>query len=122
MPSNPYAPIPESEILHLRGKLREIKLLPRSIPMIAAEINTHMLEALMKKSGKVPAWVHYSRPYVSAMREISGGIQSRYYLDSAYEIVLRCLCALQSWRGEDARRIKAELQALLDSCPEDKRL
>lgn len=122
MSSNPYAPIPESEILHLRGKLREIKSLPRSIPMIAAEINTHMFEALMKKPGKVPAWVHYARPYVSAMREISGGIESRYFLESAYEIVLRCMCNLQSWRGDDARRIKAELQSLLDSCPESKRL
>lgn len=119
---NPYTPIPESEILHLRGKLREIKLLPRSIPMIAAEINTHMLTALMKRPGHTPAWVAFARPYVSAMREISGGIQSRYYLDSAYEIVLRCLCNLQSWRGEDAKRIKAELQSLLDSCPDDKRL
>lgn len=119
---NPYTPIPESEVLHLRGKLKEIKLLPRSIPAIAAEINTHMLTALMKKPGHTPAWVSYSRPYVSAMREISGGIQSRYFHDSAYEIVLRCLCNLQSWRGEDARRIKAELQALLNSCPKDKRL
>lgn len=120
--ASPYDPIPMEEILHLRGKLREIKLLPRSIPMIAAEINTHMLETLMKRPGKTPAWVSLARPYVSAMREISGGIESRYYLDSAYEIVLRCMCYLQSWRGNDARRIKAELQSLLDSCPESKRV
>jgi hypothetical protein len=120
--TSPYDPIPMTEVLHLRGKLREIKLLPRSIPMIATEINTHMLEALMKRPGKTPTWVSYARPYVSAMREISGGIESRYYADSAYEIVLRCMCNLQSWRGEDARRIKAELQSLLDSCPVHKRL
>ena len=119
------SPIGESikacdEYLKLQGHLKEIPL-PRSLRMIAAEINTHMMAALMKKPGKVPSWVAYARPYVSAMRELNH-ITDRYYLDSGYEIVLRAMCNLQHWRGEDARRIKVELQGILDSCPADKHL
>jgi hypothetical protein len=36
-----------------------------------------------------------------------------YYYDSASEIVARFLSNATSWRGEDARRIKAELNAML---------
>lgn len=111
----------KEEVLHLQGKLREIPLPLRSIPMIAAEINTHAYQALLKHPPKIPAWVHYSKPYVSAMRHCET-ITSRYGLDSAYEIVLRCLCNLQSWRGEDARRIKKELQHHLNLCPSTSRL
>lgn len=100
--------------------LKEIPT-PRSLREIATEINAHMLTALMKPPGKVPSWVAYARPYVSAMRELTH-ITDRYYLESGYEIVLRAKCNLQSWRGRDARRIKAELQAILDSCPADKHL
>jgi hypothetical protein len=55
------------------------------------------------------------------MRELNT-IEERYYLDSAYEIVLRARCNLANWRGVDAKRIKAELDAILKSCPEDKHL
>lgn len=109
-----------NEFLKLQGHLKEVPT-PRTLRMIAAEINTHIMVALVKKPGKVPAWVAYARPYVSAMRELTD-ITDRYYLDSGYEIVLRAMCNLQSWRGDDARRIKAELQAHLDRCPVDKHL
>lgn len=108
----------QSQAQTLRQHLQSIPS-PRPLHIIAAEINTHYADALRK--GKVPAWVAWSKPYQQAMRELDS-IDQRYYFDSAYEIVLRCLCNLQSWRGADAKRIKAELQMHLDACPEDKHL
>lgn len=51
-------------------------------------------------------------PYLNAMYELSS-ITDRYYLDSAEDIVLRFLSNAGSWKGETARRIKAELRELL---------
>jgi hypothetical protein len=40
-------------------------------------------------------------------------VNDKYGLDYAEDIVLRFLSNAQTWRGEHARRIKAELKALL---------
>lgn len=51
-------------------------------------------------------------PYIDALAssEIDSGM---YYCDSAQDIVLRFLCNANTWRGDDARRIKAELKECL---------
>ena len=59
-----------------------------------------------------PAVNYAARPYLDAMRELNA-ITDNYYLDTARSIVAYFLGNAQSWRGEDARRIKAELKALL---------
>ena len=51
-------------------------------------------------------------PYLSAMRELES-IDDRYVHDSGREIVLRFLANAMSWRGEHARRIKAELKQIV---------
>jgi hypothetical protein len=51
-------------------------------------------------------------PYLRAMFYLND-ISDRYYYDSAETIVLHFLVNATTWRGEDARRIKAELRALL---------
>lgn len=57
--------------------------------------------------------VHYSaRPYLDAMATLET-MADHYGWDSATEIVLRFLGNAQTWRGADARRIKAELRAML---------
>lgn len=93
----------------------------RNLATIAIEINAIYFQTLAKTPGKVPAWVTYTSPYRKAMRELDT-ITDRYGLDSAYEIVLRFLANATSWRGPDARRIKAELNEILASCPDDKHL
>jgi len=40
-------------------------------------------------------------------------LSERYYEDSAESIVMYALANLTSWRGDTARRIKAELNAML---------
>jgi hypothetical protein len=52
-------------------------------------------------------------PYLDAFRYLGTTIHGRYGYDTAEGIVLRFLGNARSWRGEDARRIKAELRAIL---------
>ena len=51
-------------------------------------------------------------PYLDALCEMDT-IQDRYGCDSAVSIVRYFLVNASTWRGADARRIKAELKALL---------
>lgn len=57
--------------------------------------------------------VYYAaKPYVEAL----GGLRnfdSRYYEDTAEDIVIRLLGNLSTWRGETATKVKAELRAAL---------
>lgn len=72
----------------------------RPIHVIAAEI-----ESDWKK-------VNYAaRPYLDAMHCLSS-IDSNYGFDSAKSVVLYFLSNANSWRGETARRIKAELKGM----------
>ena len=72
----------------------------RPVHVIAAEISK--------------AWtnVHYSaKPYLNEMRWM-GTIEDKVMFDSGKDIVLRFLGNANTWRGDDARRIKAELKAM----------
>lgn len=50
-------------------------------------------------------------PYIEAMASLDS-IDSNYYADTADSVVLYFLANAQTWRGETAKRIKAELKAL----------
>jgi len=50
-------------------------------------------------------------PYLQAMRSLNS-ISDRYFEDSAQSVVLYFLANAQTWRGETAKRIKAELKAM----------
>lgn len=50
-------------------------------------------------------------PYLEAMHQLDR-ITDDYGCDSAKSVVLYFLANVQSWRGETAKRIKAELKAL----------
>lgn len=54
----------------------------------------------------------HASPYVEAMSTLTS-IDEDYYFDSGREIVMRFLANAQYWRGEDAKRIKKELNGLL---------
>ena len=51
-------------------------------------------------------------PYLDAMRTLNS-IRGEYYNDSAQSIVAYFLANAGTWRGDNARRIKAELKAML---------
>lgn len=51
-------------------------------------------------------------PYLEAMMQLTS-IDDKYYEDDARSVVAYFLANAQTWRGEDAKRVKAELKALL---------
>lgn len=53
-----------------------------------------------------------AQPYLEAMFDLDK-ITDMYYADSGKSIVLYFLANAGSWRGETARRIKAELKGML---------
>ena len=53
-----------------------------------------------------------AKPYLEAMYSLDS-IKSNYGYDSGKSIVLYFLSNASSWRGDSARRIKAELKAIL---------
>jgi hypothetical protein len=77
----------------------------RKISEIAREI-----EDVWSQQGK---GVNYAaKPYLDAMMFLDR-VTDRYYADSAEYIVRYFLNNATSFRGEDAKRLKAELKALL---------
>lgn len=51
-------------------------------------------------------------PYLDAMLQLES-INDKYMYDSAKSIVLYFLSNANTWRGETAKRVKAELKAML---------
>lgn len=51
-------------------------------------------------------------PYVRAMQSLDT-IDDYYYNDPGRDIVIYALSNLNGWRGETARRVKAELKGML---------
>jgi len=52
-----------------------------------------------------------AKPYLDAMAQLTY-ITDDYYFDSGKSVVLYFLCNASTWRGETAKRIKAELKAM----------
>lgn len=52
-----------------------------------------------------------AEPYLEAM-ECLDSIDDNYYFDSAKSVVLYFLSNASTWRGETAKRIKAELKEM----------
>lgn len=59
-----------------------------------------------------PTLSPYARPYLQAMKRLDS-IDEMYGYDSADSVVRYFLANANGWRGEDARRIKAELRGML---------
>ena len=73
----------------------------RTLAEIAAEVRRVWLN------------VHFgAKPYLEAMAGLNG-INDSYGQDSGREIVMYFLSNAKTWRGEDAKRIKAELNKML---------
>jgi len=51
-------------------------------------------------------------PYIDAMGHLAD-VHDKYFHDSGRDIVIYFLANASKWRGDDARRIKAELKAMM---------
>lgn len=58
------------------------------------------------------SWYVYAEAYVTPMKSLDS-LTDMYYEDSARSIVSYALANLQYWRGDVARRVKAELNSML---------
>ena len=74
---------------------------PRSLSVIAYDIRRHW-----------PKVYFGAVPYLDAMTRLDS-ITDKFGYDSAESIVLYFLSNATTWRGDDARRLKAELKNLL---------
>jgi len=54
----------------------------------------------------------HAKPYLDAMQQLNS-IDDNFILDSARSIVRYFLSNAKSWHGEKARKIKAELNAMV---------
>jgi hypothetical protein len=73
----------------------------RPLSTIAADIRQHW-----------PKVNYAAVPYLQAMAELNK-ITDNYYFDEAKSIVIYFLSNARTWRGEHAKRIKAELKAMI---------
>jgi hypothetical protein len=78
----------------------------RSLSVIAFEIRS---DWSAKGKGVSP----YAEPYLRAM-ETMNSITDDYYYDTGDSVVRYFLANANGWRGEAARRIKAELRGMLN--------
>lgn len=83
------------------GEHIEVNDQPRSLRVIAREIREDW------------AKVNFAaEPYLAAMSTLQS-VQDNYFHDSGESVVRYFLANAGSWRGETARRIKAELKAMV---------
>lgn len=86
------------------------KITPAPLTRPLSEIATEILKDYLVRQGKP---VYYAaEPYVAAMTHLND-FSSRYYEDTAEDIVIRLLGNLSTWRGETATRVRNELKAAL---------
>lgn len=80
----------------------------RHINTIAAEVSTLWITNGASRNVK-----NLAKPYLEAMMEIRT-VRDTYGLESGDEVVRQFLTSAKNWRGDDARRIKAELKHILE--------
>lgn len=73
----------------------------RPLSVIARDIRTHW-----------PNMSVHARPYANAMMSLNS-IKDDFYSDSAQSVVLYFLSNAATWRGAEAKRIKAELKKMV---------
>lgn len=83
--------------------------MPRPVNKIAAEIDTALRD--LKRNTR-QSWIVHLQPYVNAMLEMNS-FEDWYGIDRGVDVGLRFLSNAAPWRGEQARRIKAEINQLV---------
>ncbi len=76
-----------------------------------SEIADEIYALWRDKNGKPNVW-YGAKPYLEAMASLNS-ITDKYGADDADDIVAYFLSNATTWRGDDAKRIKAELKAML---------
>lgn len=88
--------------------IKNVTFTPADAPTDAPRLISTIANEIEKTWPKVN---YAARPYLDAMKSL-GVITDQFYFDDAKSILIYFLGNAQSWRGDDARRIKAEIKAL----------
>jgi hypothetical protein len=88
------------------GMKPEVNEAPRPLSQIAREIRSNW-----NRQTSGTDLYFGAEPYLEAMESLNS-INDMYGMDSAKSVVLYFLANAQTWRGETAKRIKAELKGL----------
>ncbi len=81
--------------------------------MTTTKTNVRPLNVIAQEIVKDWSKVYFgAQPYLAAMLTLNS-IEDKYIFDSGKSIVLYFLSNASTWRGETAKRIKAELKAML---------
>ena len=95
------SPHEKCRVEQARNESKEQTMEQRPISEIAREI---------KKDWRRP---HFAAvPYLDAMRDLDK-ISDNYYSDTGKSIVIHFLANASTWRGDVAKRVKAELNAMV---------
>lgn len=87
----------------------------RTLSAIAREIKADWRPSKAVIAKGLKGGVYFGAvPYLDAMATM-GKVTDSYGYDSGESVVLYFLANAQSWRGEVAKRVKAELKAMLKS-------
>lgn len=86
----------------------------RPLSQVAREIRTSMSDAAQGQ--KTPKTLQqkfpYAWPYLEAMLQLNS-VKENFYQDSGVSVVLYFLSNAATWTGPEAKRLKAELKAML---------
>lgn len=108
----------QNTIQAMINKIASESVIPKIKKMVREELNrlnedVRPLYVIAREIAKDWKNVNYAaKPYLQAMATLDS-IKDRYGMDSAKSIVSYFLANASSWRGEVAKRIKAELKGLL---------
>lgn len=84
----------------------------RPLNKVAAEIDVAFRD-IKRNQSPTPGYVTHCRPYIDAMLTMKS-FRDFYGIDIGSDVGLRFLSNAQAWRGDTARRLKAEIKQLLE--------
>jgi hypothetical protein len=107
------APKPKTPGQNLASAQAQIRAIKKKRAKAAAPPARPIHEIADEISKSWGSKVNYgAKPYLDAMRQLSS-MDDKYYADDARSILSYFVSNAASWHGEDAKRIKAELRAML---------
>ena len=90
----------------------KVKLVKESLNEFVEKAPVRPLYQIAREIRKDWVNMNYAaKPYWEAMSQLDS-IDDKYYMDDAKSIVLYFLSNAVTWKGETAKRIKAELKAM----------
>ncbi len=86
----------------------------RKVSQVAEDIVSAWIDEQSVRRGPVPMYLVTAWPYLEAMLKMAT-VKEMYGMEEGEMVILRFLDNATYWRGERARVLKAELNAMLEA-------